>query len=176
MHQLVAQRVQAHKHLVQHALGVLLRQGALHALAGIGEGIAPMRGRAAIAARVVERVPERLKHKLVVQQDADRAGKHLPHQRRQHLVGVQPAHLTHKIAKRLAFGSAVHAAHRVLGIGGVEGNPQADESHIVIATGVARCLCALQPAQGTVHAQREGVALLCHQRLVALGEVGKAVF
>ena len=101
MHQLVAQCVQAHKHLVQHALGVLLGQCALHALTRISEGLAPVLRNAAITVRVVERIPERLKHILVVQQNANRTREHLPHQRRQCLVGIQMAHLPDKITKCL---------------------------------------------------------------------------
>lgn len=58
MHQLVAQRVQAHEHLVQHPLRILLRQRALNALARIVERLALMLRKAAIAAWVVERIQQ----------------------------------------------------------------------------------------------------------------------
>ena len=80
MHQLVAQGIEAHKHLVEHALGVLLRQGTVDALARFFKRLAPVLRNAAVAARVVHRVPKGLEHVLVVQQNAHRAGKHLPHQ------------------------------------------------------------------------------------------------
>ena len=60
----------------------------------------------------------------------------------------------------------------VLRIGGVEGNPQAHKCHVVVRFLVHS---ALQPTQRAVHAQREGVALHSHHRLVALDECSQAV-
>ena len=49
MHQLVAQGIEAHKHLVEHALGVLLRQGTVDALACFFKRLAPVLRNAAVA-------------------------------------------------------------------------------------------------------------------------------
>ena len=49
MHQLVAQGIEAHKHLVEHALGVLLRQGTVDALARFFKRLAPVLRNAAVA-------------------------------------------------------------------------------------------------------------------------------
>ena len=168
MHQLVAQRVQAHEHLVQHPLGILLRQRAMHALARVVERLAPMVGRAAIAARVVQRIPKGLEHVLVIEQYANGAGEHLPHQRGQGLGLVQRAYVGHEVAKRLPLRrAAARALAQVLRIGRVEGDPQTDEGHVVV---ISCRLGALQPAQCAVHAQGEGGALLGYLGLVAGGE------
>ena len=169
MHRLVAQCVQAHEHFVQQPLGILLRQRTLHALARIIEGLAPVLRNAAIAVRVVERVPRRLEYVLVTQQHANRAREHLPQQRRQSLVGIQTTHLSDEITERLPLRGAVGAAC-VLRVGRIEGNPLADKSQIVITT---RRLGTLQSAQSAVHAQGESVALQGNECLVALHQRGQ---
>ena len=48
---------------------------------------------------VVQRVPEGLEPQLVVEQQADGAGAHLPHQRGEGLDLVQRAHIAHELRK-----------------------------------------------------------------------------
>lgn len=123
------------------------------------QSLVPVAGNAAIAARVVQRIPKELGHILVIEQQANGAGEHLSHRRGEGLALVQRAHVAHEIAERLPLrGAAACTIAQVLSIGCVEGDPESDEGHVVVR---ARRLGALQPSQGAVHAQGERAALLC---------------
>jgi len=72
---------------------------------------------------------------------------------------VQIANAADELRVHVLFAQAA----QILRIGRIEGNPQADEAHVVI---VARLARAPQPAQRPPHAQRERRAARRRQRLV----------
>lgn len=87
-------------------------------------------------------------------------------------MGVEPTQLGHETPKLLLLGLRDQRAPVFLRVSGVEAGQQADDAHIVIGS---RCLCALQPAQCTEHAQCEWRALLHNLVLVEFRQTRQGV-
>ena len=104
-------------------------------------------------------IPKGLIDEAVVQQQSDRTGKLCPDEVVQDVTLVEVYQLLQEVLKYFLFGGALLVAD-VIGVGGVEGNPQEDKFSVLVLTP----LRPVQPAQRAMYPQRQvgGVTLtLC---------------
>lgn len=147
MHQLVAQDIEAVKQGVQHKPGVFSDDRLMQAGFAAVEPLLPI----LVTFHAVMVLPERLIDIGIVHDQPDRAGKFLPDGIIDHALAVEGQHLFQKAAEHAALGGGVHVRN-VLGIGGVEGNPEKNEGAVAV---VAILLGAVHPADRAMDPQAE---------------------
>ena len=160
--QLIAQRVEPWEDDAQHRAGVVVGQRGLRGLASGREPRLPVLA----AGQAVLMIPVGLEDEAVVEQHANPTGIAAPDQLVEAVVAVQLAQALQELAKQRTLGHA-HLA-QVVGVGGVEGDPQEDEAAIVVIA----LLRALQPAQGPVDAQGDALGMVIALGTLAFLEMG----
>ena len=161
---LVAQRVEAVEHDAEHLERVLLAQRV------VGRGPAPLEARLPVlrARPAIVEIPERLVHVAVVDQHPHRGREFPPQQLVEPLLLVALDQPTEEGPEQALLGEVLPVVD-LIGIGRVEGDPQEHEASIIV---LRLLLGALEPAQGAVDAQGEGLGPGVAFLAMALFEAG----
>src|SRR5690554_4905782 len=160
--QLVAKGVETLEDDAQHRAGVVVGQRRMGSLARRGKACFPVLA----AGQTVLVVPVGLEDVAVVEQHADRPGVAAPNQLVEVVVAIQLTQALQELSQQPTLGHA-HLA-QVVGVGGIEGDPQEDEAAILVIA----LLRALQPAQGPVDAKSDALGMVLALGALAFLEMG----